>query len=68
MGDLVDGYLPTDEAYDEMYAAAGRPHEPCSALHESLQTLSHDDFAARCAARDRAFRDQGITFALSGEE
>ncbi len=68
MGDLVDGYRPPEGTYDEMYAAAGLPHESCSPLHEALQTLSHDDFEARCAARDRAFREQGITFALSGEE
>ena len=33
-----------------------------------LGTLSREDFEARCAARDQAFRDQGITFSLSGEE
>jgi uncharacterized circularly permuted ATP-grasp superfamily protein len=51
-----------------MYDAAGVPRPQCSALHEALQMLSRDDFDARCVARDRAFRDQGITFALSGEE
>jgi len=37
-------------------------------LHEALQTLSGDDFDRRCVVRDRVFRDQGITFSLSGEE
>ena len=48
-----------------------RPRSPrrhALALHDALQTLSPADFADRCAARDRAFRDQGITFQLSGEE
>jgi uncharacterized circularly permuted ATP-grasp superfamily protein len=68
VGDLLDGYLPDTVARDELYAAPGRPHAHCAALHEALQTLSRDDLEARCAARDRAFREQGITFALSGEE
>ena len=48
-----------------------RPDEPRShyqSLHQVLGTLSRDDFEERCAARDRAFHDQGITFQLSGEE
>ena len=66
VGDLLDGYRsPT---WDEMFEAAGLPRPACAALHSSLQALSEEDFARRCAARDRAFRDQGITFSLSGEE
>jgi uncharacterized circularly permuted ATP-grasp superfamily protein len=68
VGDLLDGYRPDAVAVDELYAAVGTPHAHCVALHEALQTLSREDFAAREAARDRAFREQGITFALSGEE
>ena len=67
MGDLLDGYRPNG-AWDEMYAVADRPRSPYEALHAVLGTLSRDDFEARCVARDRAFRDQGITFSLSGEE
>lgn len=67
MGDLLDGYQPT-RAWDEMFAAADRPRPHCAALHSVLGTLSRADFELRCAARDRAFRDQGITFQLSGEE
>jgi uncharacterized circularly permuted ATP-grasp superfamily protein len=37
-------------------------------LHQALEALSAEDVEARCAARDRSFRDQGITFSLSGEE
>ena len=47
------------------------PDEPRShyqTLRQVLGALSADDFRARCATRDRAFRDQGITFTLSGEE
>jgi uncharacterized circularly permuted ATP-grasp superfamily protein len=66
VGDLLDEYRPT--TWDEMYEAPGVPRAPCASLHDSLQALSQEDFDRRCAARDRAFRDQGITFSLSGEE
>ena len=66
MGDLLDDYEPT--TWDEMFEAPGVPRRSCLALHQSLQALSDDDFDRRCAARDRAFADQGITFSLSGEE
>jgi len=66
MGDLLDDYLST--TWDEMFSAPGVPRRSCTALHESLQALSDEDFDRRCAARDRAFADQGITFSFSGEE
>ena len=66
MGDLLDDYRST--TWDEMFEAPGVPRPACASLHESLQALSDNDFEHRCAARDRAFRDQGITFSLSGEE
>ena len=66
MGDLLDGYRPS--TYDEMFEAPGVARKPCTALYESLQALSDADFDQRCTARDRAFRDQGITFSFSGEE
>jgi uncharacterized circularly permuted ATP-grasp superfamily protein len=67
MGDLLDAY-PLGGAYDEMFAAAAEPREHYRSLSGVLQTLSRRDFEERCDARDRAFRDAGITFQLSGEE
>jgi uncharacterized circularly permuted ATP-grasp superfamily protein len=67
VGDLLDGYAPNG-TWDEMYAGAGEPRDHCSDLHEALTVLSRDDFEARCTARDRSFREQGITFAHAGEE
>ena len=67
MGDLLAGYTPV-AAFDELFAAPEEPRRHALALHDALQTLSPADFADRCAAHDRAFRDQGITFQLSGEE
>ena len=67
MGDFMDDY-PVGAGWDEMFDAERKPRAPYAALYEVLQSLSADDFASRCAARDHAFRDQGITFSHSGEE
>ncbi len=66
VGDLLDGYVAP--GWDEMFAQPAEPRPHYTALAAALQTLSRDDFETRCAERDRAFRDQGITFQLSGEE
>ena len=67
MGDFFDSYRLAD-AFDEMFEAAGVPRDHYGALHDVLGTLTDDDYRERCMARDRSFRDQGITFSLSGEE
>ncbi len=67
MGDLLDDYAST-QAWDEMFEPSGAPRASYEALHQALQVLSAEEFADRCAARDRAFLDQGITFSHSGEE
>src|SRR4051812_15622116 len=67
VGDLLDGYTP-ETAWDEMFAGPDQPRSHYQSLHQVLGTLSRDDFEVRCAARDRAFHDQGITFSHSGEE
>jgi uncharacterized circularly permuted ATP-grasp superfamily protein len=67
VGDLLDGYDP-GLVWDEMFDAVGTPRPHYTTLYEQIQTLSRSDFDERCASRDRAFRDQGITFAFSGEE
>ena len=67
MDDLLEGYRPNG-AWDEMFSAVDRPRSHYTALRSALAGLTKRDFDARCAARDRAFHDQGITFSLSGEE
>ena len=67
VGDFLDDYL-VGSGWDEMFEGPGLARPPYAALHAALQSLSGDDFASRCSARDHAFRDQGITFSLSGEE
>ncbi|HUI48414.1 MAG TPA: circularly permuted type 2 ATP-grasp protein [Acidimicrobiia bacterium] len=51
-----------------MFDAEGETRVDYRTLYEHVQTLSRLDFDERCATRDRAFRDQGITYAFSGEE
>ncbi|HEX2700790.1 MAG TPA: circularly permuted type 2 ATP-grasp protein [Acidimicrobiales bacterium] len=67
MGDLLDEYAFA-AGWDEMFDPTGAPRPSYRALHQALQVLSAEEFANRCAARDRAFLDQGITFSHSGEE
>jgi len=67
MGGLLDGY-PRGPAYDEMFGADGLPHPHMRALYDALQLLTGEDLAQRAAARDRSFRDQGVTFSHAGEE
>src|SRR3990170_2462115 len=66
MGGLLDGY--GSAAYDEMFGPDGAPHPHTKALYDALQLLTAADLAERCAARDRSFRDQGVTFSHSGRE
>ena len=67
MGGLLDGY-PHGPAYDEMFEAGGLPRPHMRALFAALQMLTGEDLAQRAAARDRSFRDQGVTFSHAGEE
>ncbi len=55
-------------AWDEMIQPNGTPRLSALELHHILSSLSPDEFNERCAERDRAFLDRGITFSLSGEE
>ena len=72
MVDLLHGYEPVHTmgipAWDEMFEAPERPRPASRLLHDALQELTASEFEARCTARDRSFRDRGITFQLSGEE
>src|SRR5438270_12794176 len=61
----MDDY-PVGAGWDEMFDAERKPRAPYAALYEVLQSLSADDFASRWAARDHAFRDQGLTLSRSG--
>lgn len=67
MGDLFGGYQ-VGAAWDEYFSDADTPRDTAGVVFEVLSKLSVTDLADRSAALTRAFRDQGITFSLSGEE
>jgi uncharacterized circularly permuted ATP-grasp superfamily protein len=67
MGGLLDGY-PRGPAYDEMFGADGLPHPHMRSVFDALKTLTGEDLARRAEARDRSFRDQGVTFSHAGKE
>ncbi|MGC8514169.1 MAG: circularly permuted type 2 ATP-grasp protein, partial [Acidimicrobiales bacterium] len=72
MGDLLDEYSLARpygrSAWDEMFEDRGSPRPGARALCDILQSLSGAELESRASARDRMFRDRGITFQLSGEE
>ncbi|HEY4376606.1 MAG TPA: circularly permuted type 2 ATP-grasp protein, partial [Acidimicrobiales bacterium] len=70
MTDLFEDYERDvhRRSYDEMFDRFGRPREVYQAIHDTLQPQTTNDLAIRAAALNRAYRDRGVTFALSGEE
>ena len=65
MPDLFDGYA-VRAAWDEVFAAPGARREHSAPLVGALRELSTEDLDIRATALASAFRDQGITFRLSG--
>lgn len=55
-------------AWDEMFAAPGQTREPYDAVAVVLRPLGGEELAVRLDALARAFLDQGVTFALDGED
>jgi uncharacterized circularly permuted ATP-grasp superfamily protein len=66
-GGLLDGY-EHDGFFDELVDSKGtlRPH--CRELGDVLRAFSPDELARRERLRDAAFRTQGITFTVYGQE
>jgi uncharacterized circularly permuted ATP-grasp superfamily protein len=67
MGGLLDNY-PVGPAYDEMFGGDDSPHPHAKALYDAIQLLDGADLHERGEARDRSFRDQGVTFSREGRE
>ena len=55
-------------AFDEMFDLRGTVRAPYKGIYTGLAPTGPDELEARSDALGRAFVDQGITFALSGEE
>ncbi len=70
-GDSFVGYRdlgPYAAAFDEMFDRQGRVRPPYKGIFTELAPTDTDELGARADALGRAFVDQGITFALSGQE
>ena len=68
---IFGGYLddgPYAAAYDEMFDRRGSIRAPYKGIYAELGPTGPDELGARADALGRAFVDQGITFALSGQE
>ena len=67
VGDLFEGY-ELAQAWDEVFGRPGVARAIYRQVIDDLQPMTSEDLAARLTALERAFRDQGITFSLLGEE
>ncbi|MGB0970691.1 MAG: circularly permuted type 2 ATP-grasp protein [Mycobacterium sp.] len=56
------------EAFDKMFDRQGNVRGPYKGIHTELAPSDVSELEARADALGRAFIDQGITFALSGQE
>jgi uncharacterized circularly permuted ATP-grasp superfamily protein len=61
-----DTYTTDARVWDEMFDEHGAARPSYDVVHDTLGALTVAEFRDRCDARDRSFRDQGITFAHSG--
>lgn len=72
MGDIFDTYTlalgPRAIAYDEVVDGSGTFRPQYEEVVSALSTMSASDISARAERLARAFRHQGVTFDLDGEE
>ncbi len=66
--DLFEDYVPRPHAWDEMFAAPGRPRAEYDRVYRAIRPLTPRELMVRSEALGVAFRDAGITFAHAGEE
>lgn len=57
-----------DGFFDEMIGFDDEPRNFCRQLYETLDSMSADDFRARCELADLTLMNQGITFTVYGHE
>ena len=61
---LFDDYERHPTAWDELFAAPGRPHDHCGLLVDRLGQLTPADFQRLRGNADLVFINQGITFSV----
>jgi len=67
MADLFEGYR-LGAAWDEMFAAEGKPRRAFESLYDALHPLSSQDIRARADSLARGFLERGVTFDFEGRE
>ncbi len=63
-----DSYDLDPAVYDEMFAAAGEPHEHSRALYEALRELSPEAIGGIQERVTRSFSNEGISFKVYGDD
>ena len=61
-------YTPTPGVYDELFDPSGMPRPHAAHLVDGISKLGRDELVAAGKRRDVIFVEQGITFALAGDE
>ena len=67
VADIFDGYRLA-EAWDEMFAAPGKPRAAYDALVSVLQPMDPGELRFRADQLARVFTDRGVTYDYAGEE
>src|SRR5580658_6715816 len=67
VADIFDGYRLA-EAWDEMFAAPGKPRPAYNALVSVLQPMDPGELRYRADQLAMAFTDRGVTFDYAGED
>ena len=67
VADIFDGYRLA-EAWDEMFAAPGKPRTPYDAVVSVLQPMDPAELRFRADQLARVFTDRGVTYDFAGEE
>jgi uncharacterized circularly permuted ATP-grasp superfamily protein len=67
VADIFDGYRLA-EAWDEMFAAPGKPRASYDALVSVLQPMDPAELRYRADQLARVFTDRGVTYDFAGEE
>jgi uncharacterized circularly permuted ATP-grasp superfamily protein len=67
VADIFDGYRLA-EAWDEMFAAPGKPRAAYDALVSVLQPMDPGELRFRADQLARVFTDRGVTYDFAGEE
>ena len=63
-----DSYDLDQSIYDEMFLPAGAPREHCRRVYDTLTQLTEDELGSIQERVTRSFSNEGITFAVYGDE